>query len=78
MIHEDILYISYHKYQNLFLLLICIAKNFILTLKASFSIYVFFLHPQIPDFQILSQPQLKKNWPLWQFFLVQGHILVTY
>ncbi len=36
-------------------LVICIAKNFIwTTLKAIFSIFFIFLHPQIPDFPILS------------------------
>ncbi len=38
-----------------FWLVICIAKNFIwTTLKEIFSIFRFFLHPQIPDLQILS------------------------
>ncbi len=38
----------------LFRLVICIAKNFFLTtLKAIFSICRFFLHPQIPEFQIV-------------------------
>ncbi len=44
-----------------FWLVICIAKNFIwTTLKMIFSIYFnFFLHPQIPDFQIVvSQPNI--------------------
>ncbi len=43
MFHEDILYISYGKYQNfIFVLVICIAKNFISTnLKAIFSIFRF-------------------------------------
>ncbi len=37
-----------------FWLVICVAKNFIwTTLKMIFSIFRFFLHPQIPDFQIL-------------------------
>ncbi len=38
----------------------CMAKNFIwTTLKAIFSIFTFFLHPQIPDFQIVvSQPNI--------------------
>ncbi len=36
-----------------FLLVICIAKNFIWTdLKAIFTIFRFSLHPKIPDFQI--------------------------
>ncbi len=43
-----------------FWLVICIAKNFIWTnLKVIFSIFGFFLHPQIPDFQIVvSQPNI--------------------
>ncbi len=55
MFHEDIC-----KYVNIsklnFGLVICIAKNFIwTTLKMIFSIFRFFLHPQIPDHsQILS------------------------
>ncbi len=45
-------------YENvIFWLVICIAENFIwTTLKVIFSILRFFLHPQIPDFQILSDP----------------------
>ncbi len=40
-----------------FWLVICIAKDFVwANLKAIFSIFRFFLHPQIPDFQILSYP----------------------
>ncbi len=61
MFHEDILYIFYRKYiKTYFLLLLCIAKNFIwTTLKMIFSIYWYFLHPQIPDFQIVvSQPNI--------------------
>ncbi len=43
-----------------FWLVICIAKNLIwTTLKAIFSIFRYFLHPQIPDFQIVvSQPNI--------------------
>ncbi len=43
-----------------FVLVISIVKNFIGTiLKAIFSIFRFFLHPQIPDFQIVvSQPNI--------------------
>ncbi len=43
-----------------FWLVICIAKNFIWkTLKAIFSIFRFFLLPQIPDFLIVvSQPNI--------------------
>ncbi len=43
-----------------FWLVICTAKNFIwTTLKAIFSVFWFFLHPQIPDFQIVvSQPNI--------------------
>ncbi len=38
----------------IFCLVICIAKNFIWKiLKAISSIFLFFLHPQIPDFQIV-------------------------
>jgi len=48
-----------------FWLVICIAKNFIwTTLKMIFSIFRFFLHPQIPDFQILSdhnKPYINGN-----------------
>ncbi len=56
MFHEDILKMSYHKYiQTYFLLVKCIANNLIwTTLKVIFSIFRFFLHPQIPYFQILS------------------------
>ncbi len=42
-----------------FWLVICIAKKFIwTTLKAIFLIFWFFLHPQIPDFQILYLGQI--------------------
>ncbi len=62
MFHEDILWISYRKYIKTQFLIsnICIAKNFIwTTLKVIFSIFRFFLHPQIPDFQIVvSQPNI--------------------
>ncbi len=52
--------ISYRK-RN-FVLVICIAKNFIwTTLKMIFSIFRFFLHPQIPDLQILSKPYINGN-----------------
>ncbi len=65
MFYEDILYISYCKYINLFFFLdvICFAKNLIwTTLKAIFSIFNFFLHPQIPDFQIVvSQPNIVRS-----------------
>ncbi len=45
-----------------FWLVICIAKNFIWTsLKMIFSIFRFFLHPQIPDLQILSKPYINGN-----------------
>ncbi len=38
-----------------FILVICIAKYFIwTTLKDIFCIFRFFLHPQIPDFQIVA------------------------
>ncbi len=41
-------------YQLNFWLVICIAKNFICTtLKAIFTIFRFYLHPQIPDIQIV-------------------------
>ncbi len=45
------------------LLVICIAKDFIWTaLKAIISIFRFFLHPQIPDFQIdVSQPNIVRS-----------------
>ncbi len=47
-----------------FLLVICIAKNFIwTTLKVIFSIFRIFLHPQIPDFQIVvSQPNIVRSY----------------
>ncbi len=39
--------------KRIFWLVICIAKKFIwTTLKAIFSVFLFFLHLQIPDFQI--------------------------
>ncbi len=43
-----------------FRLVICIAKDFIwTTLKAIFTIFRFFLYPQIPDFQIIvSRPNI--------------------
>ncbi len=47
---EDIAYISYVTILKR-LLVVCVAKNFIwTTLNAIFSIFRFFLHPQIPDF----------------------------
>ncbi len=51
-----------------FWLLICIAKDFIwTTLKAIFSVFlflIFFLHPQIPDFQIVvSRPNIVTVYP---------------
>ncbi len=50
----------------IFWLVLCIPKNFIwTTLKAIFQ-YFDFLHPQIPDFQIVVyRPTIVKNWPLW-------------
>ncbi len=64
----------------------CIAKNLIwTTLKMIFSIFRFFLHPQIPDLQILSdhnKPYINGNimqlsddiekWTLMTGFVVQG------
>ncbi len=46
---------SYRKHiKTYFLLVSCIANKLIwTTLKAMFSIFIFFLHPQIPDFQIV-------------------------
>ncbi len=45
-------------YQLIFLLVICIAKNLIeLILNSQY--LDFFLHPQIPDFQILSKPYIN-------------------
>ncbi len=46
-----------------FWLVICIAKNFIwTTLKMIFSIFRFFLHPQIPDLQIdVSQTNIVRS-----------------
>ncbi len=46
--------------KNNFWLVICIAKDFIWTiLNVIFSIFRFFFHPQIPDFQIvLSRPNI--------------------
>ncbi len=61
--------------KNHFWLVICIAKNLICTtLKMIF----FFLHPQIPDFQILSyhnKPYIngKIMYKLMTELLVQGH-----
>ncbi len=42
----------------------CIAKNFICTiLKAIFSIFYYFLHHQIPDFQIVvSRPNIVLSY----------------
>ncbi len=51
MFHEDILYISFPKMN--YWLVICIAKNIF---KADFLNIQMFLHPQIPDFLILSKP----------------------
>ncbi len=55
MFHEDIWYISNSKYiKTYFWLVVCIAKNLIwTTLKVIFSVFRFFLHLQIPDFQIV-------------------------
>ncbi len=71
-------------------LVICIAKNLIWTnLKAIFLIFRFFLHPQIPDFQIfvsihqwkalfsfqmMYKSQFKKKITLKTLFMDQGHI----
>ncbi len=42
-----------------FWLVICIAKNFIYNFTGDFLNIVIFLHPQIPDFQIVvSQPNI--------------------
>ncbi len=61
--HEDILYISYRKYIKTYFLISIIyilGKNFTwTTLKMIFSIFRFFLHPQIPDFQILPKPYIN-------------------
>ncbi len=56
MFHEDILVhiCTVNISKMYFWLVICLAKNFIwTTLKAIVSIFRFFLHPQIPDFQIV-------------------------
>ncbi len=42
----------------IFLLVICIAKN---NFKDDFLNIQIFLHPQIPDFQILSKPYINGN-----------------
>ncbi len=58
MFHEDIPIVNISKLN--YWLVICIAKNLIwTTLKMIFSIFRFFLHPQIPDFQILSKPYIN-------------------
>ncbi len=60
--------IAYRKYIKTFWSLICISKNLIwTTLKAIFSIFRFFLQPQIPDFKIIvSRSNIvltnSKNW----------------
>ncbi len=59
----------FHKFPTIsklnFWLVICIAKNFIwTTLKAIFSVFLLnFLHPQIPDFQIVVQILSYPNKP---------------
>ncbi len=53
----------------------CMAKNLIwTTLKVIFSIFRFFLHSQIPDFQtVASQPNKIDTYDFFGF-VVQGHI----
>ncbi len=68
-------FVNFQNFVNIsklnFLLVICIAKNFIwTTLKAIFSIFRFFLHTQIPDFQIVvSWPNIVLNitWKAYLF-----------
>ncbi len=78
MFHEDILvHICTVNILKLnFWLVICIAKNFIwTTLKAILSIFRFFLHPQIPDFQIVvsycSQILSYTNHTSMESFFIQ-------
>ncbi len=54
-----------------FLFVICIARNFIwTTLKEIFSIFRFFLYPQISDFQIVaSQPNFVQTIHQWKYNL---------
>ncbi len=48
-----------HISKLIFLLVICIAKNLIWTLKGDFLNILIFLHPQIADFQIaVSRPTI--------------------
>ncbi len=57
-----------------FWLVICIAKNLIwTTLKVIFSIFRFFLYPQIPYFQILSKPYI--NGKLQHIILMTGFVV---
>ncbi len=58
-----------------FWLVICIAKNFIwTTLKVIFSIFIFFLHPQIPDFQIVvSQTNMVLFVPILKKMTLMSH-----
>ncbi len=60
-------------------LLICIAKNLIwTTLKMIFSIFIFFLHPQIPDFQIaVSQPNIVQTIHQWKYYLFSFQMMYT-
>ncbi len=61
MFHEVILYISYRKYNTIYILINnmhCEEHN-LDSLMANFSVFRFVLHPQIPDFQIVvSQPNI--------------------
>ncbi len=76
MLHEDIMYISYRKYINFFfLLVICIAKNFIWTTLKMIFLYLDFFASSDSRFsylsQILSKPYINgnmsysENGPLW-------------
>ncbi len=89
MFHEDILYISYLKYiKTSFLISNMHGKELHLNnFKGDFLNIVIFLHPQIPDFQILSNQWNRiysafgwcvnlslKKLTLMTGFVVQGHI----
>ncbi len=68
MFHEDFV-IFYCKY--IFGLVICIAKNILITLKAIFSIFRLFLHPQIPDIQIVVYRPILTNHISMESLFVQ-------
>ncbi len=83
MFHEDMLYISYHKYiKNLFscINMHCLAVH-LDHFKGHFLSIFIFLQPQILDFQIVvSRPNIVRSWQTihqLKAYLFSFHMIYT-